>query len=128
MDIHRWQKVQELLDAALETDPARWSSMLAERCRGEPGLQREVEQLLSRLNTARTFLDSPPSTLAAALVAEGEATDADQYAGRQIGAYRLVRQIGRGGMSRVYLAQRTDGGFEQQVTIKLLRAGMDLSL
>ncbi|HZI99059.1 MAG TPA: serine/threonine-protein kinase [Gemmatimonadaceae bacterium] len=125
MDIHRWQKIQELLDVALETDPARWSDVLRERCSGDPDLKREVESLLSRLNTAESFLDSPPSALAAALVADASETDSDQYAGRQFGAYRLVRQIGHGGMSRVYLAERTDGEFEQQVTIKLLRAGMD---
>jgi tetratricopeptide (TPR) repeat protein/tRNA A-37 threonylcarbamoyl transferase component Bud32 len=126
MDIRRWQQIQEVLDIALETDPARWSRLLDERCSGDPELQREVEALLARLDTAEGFLDSPPAALAAALVAESrETTDGDQYVGRRIGPYQLVRQIGRGGMSRVYLADRADGGFEQQVTIKLLRPGLD---
>jgi eukaryotic-like serine/threonine-protein kinase len=126
MDIQRWQQIQELLDVALETDPTQWSGMLGDRCSGDPELRREVEALLARLSTAQGFLDSPPAALAAALVHESrEPPGTDQYVGRRIGAYRLVRQIGRGGMSRVYLAERADGGFEQQVTIKLLRAGLD---
>jgi serine/threonine-protein kinase len=126
MDSHRWHKVQEILDVALETDPARWQSVLREHCGGDRELQREVEELLSQLKTAESFLDSPPSALAAAIVAEsGETREEDQYVGRRFGAYRLVREIGHGGMSRVYLAERTDGEFDQQVTIKLLRAGMD---
>ncbi|HKY99343.1 MAG TPA: serine/threonine-protein kinase [Gemmatimonadaceae bacterium] len=126
MDVHRWRKVQELLDIALETDPARWQSVLRERCGGDAALQREVEDLLSRLSSAESFLDSPPSALAAAIVAESTDTaESDQYIGRRLGAYRLDRQIGHGGMSRVYLAERTDGEFDQQVTVKLLRAGLD---
>jgi eukaryotic-like serine/threonine-protein kinase len=126
MDTRRWQQIQEVLDVALETDPARWSSVLSERCSGDPELQREVEALLARLDTAKGFLDSPPAAAAAAFVAESvETAEADRNIGRRIGPYQLVRQIGHGGMSRVYLADRTDGGFEQRVTVKLLRAGMD---
>jgi serine/threonine protein kinase len=44
--------------------------------------------------------------------------------GMRIGQYELIREIGRGGMGTVYLARRSDGGFEQQVAIKLVRPGM----
>jgi serine/threonine-protein kinase len=126
MDIHRWQKIEEILDVALESDPARWPDVLSEHCNGDVELRREVESLLARLDTAKQFLDSPPAALAAAYVAEsGDTTDTDHNVGRRIGPYQLGRQIGHGGMSRVYLADRADGDFEQQVTVKLLRAGMD---
>ena len=45
--------------------------------------------------------------------------------GRRIGAYRVVRELGRGGMGAVYLAERADGGFSQRVAIKLIKRGMD---
>jgi eukaryotic-like serine/threonine-protein kinase len=47
-------------------------------------------------------------------------------AGRRIGAYELRRRIGEGGMGEVWLAERVDGRFEQQVAVKLLHAGLVL--
>lgn len=52
----------------------------------------------------------------------------DSMIGRQIGVYRLVRELGRGGMGAVYLADRVDGEFDQTVAIKLIKRGMDTDL
>ena len=71
------------------------------------------------------FLESPPAAAAAALVAEAREAGREQLDDRRIGAYRLVREIGRGGMSRVFLAERADGEFEQRVALKVLRPGLD---
>jgi serine/threonine protein kinase len=126
MDLGRWRQMQEVLDVALESDPASWPSILDESCSADPELRREVEALLARLGTAEGFLDSPPAALAAALVAEArEQSSAETYEDRRIGPYRIVRQIGRGGMARVFLAERADGHFEQRVALKLLRPGLD---
>lgn len=129
MEAGRWQQVAEVLDLALASDPASWPSLLDERCGTDPKLRNEVEALLAHLDTAEGFLESPRAALARAVVAEaGETLTADQYAGRRIGAYQIVREIGRGGMSRVFLAERADGHFEQQVALKLLRPGLDSEL
>ena len=53
------------------------------------------------------------------------ACDDDCLAGRRIGAYRIVRELGRGGMAAVYLAERADEQFRKQVAIKLVKPGMD---
>src|SRR6476620_10276662 len=45
--------------------------------------------------------------------------------GRTIGVYRLIKEIGRGGMGAVYLAERVDGEFDQTVAVKLIKRGMD---
>ena len=50
----------------------------------------------------------------------------DSAIGRRIGAYRTVREIGRGGMGAVYLALRDDEAFQKQVAIKVIRRGMDM--
>lgn len=129
MEAGRWQQVEEVLDLALASDPASWPSLLDQRCSTDPKLRDEVEALLARLGTVAGFLDSPPAALASALIAEARDTvTAEQYAGRRIGPYQIVRQIGRGGMSRVFLAERADGHFEQQVALKLLRPGLDSEL
>src|SRR5215207_11368963 len=108
MDVDRMRRVERVLDAALTREPIEWSAVLDQHCSGDPELRREVEALLDRLDTARRFLDSPPAGAAAALIAE-TAQPSIPYEGRRIGAYRLAREIGRGGMSRVFLAERADG-------------------
>lgn len=52
----------------------------------------------------------------------------NQMLGKRIGVYKLVREIGRGGMGAVYLAERVDGEFRQTVAIKLIKRGMDTDL
>lgn len=124
MDADRWRRVEQVLDVALCLEPAKWPSLLDERCAGEPELRRQVEALLARIGEARSFLSWQPSELVAAVLGEtSDAIHTDE--GRMIGAYRLLREIGRGGMARVFLAERADGHFEQQVALKLLRPGLD---
>jgi serine/threonine-protein kinase len=127
MDADRWRRMEEVLDAALAREPADWPALLEETCSGDAELRRELESLLERLDEARTFLESPPAALAAAVMTErhGAGNSAPGTEGRRIGAYRILREIGRGGMSRVFLAERADGQFEQQVALKLLRPGLD---
>jgi len=128
VDADRWRRLEDVLDAALTLEPARRNALLDERCSGDPELRREVEALLSRLDTAQKLLDSPPAAAAAALLAEARRPADDEGFERRVGAYRLVRELGRGGMSRVYLAERADGEFEQRVAVKVLRPGLDSDL
>jgi serine/threonine protein kinase/Tfp pilus assembly protein PilF len=57
-----------------------------------------------------------------------EKTHEDPMLGRRVGVYELKREIGRGGMGAVYLAERVDGEFRQTVAIKLIKRGMDTDL
>jgi tRNA A-37 threonylcarbamoyl transferase component Bud32 len=125
MEPDRWRRMAQVLDVALSREPAEWGAVLDERCSGDPELRREVEALLCRVDQAGTFLEHLPNAVAAAIVAEVDARNAPPLEGRRIGPYRLVREIGRGGMSRVFLAERADGQFVQQAAIKLLRPGLD---
>jgi len=117
MQPDRWQQIERVLDAAFETDPAHWPTLVEGSCGTDPDLRREVEALLAGFAASNRVLDTPPAEVAAVLLADGEP--------RRIGPYRIVRQIGQGGMARVFLAERADGQFAQQVAIKLLRPGLD---
>lgn len=128
MDADRWRRVADVLDAALATEPAAWPALLEKTCSGDPDLRREVESLLQRVDAVHGFLEHPPAAVAAALIAEEREASAAGLEGRRIGPYRIVREIGRGGMSRVFLAERADGQFEQLVALKLLRPGLDTDL
>jgi eukaryotic-like serine/threonine-protein kinase len=123
-DDDRWRRVERVLDTVLAHESDAWPAALDEACSGDPALRAEVEAYLRRLDDARDFLATPPAAVAAALVAEA-GTLGGAHEGRRVGAYRIVREIGRGGMSRVFLAERDDGAFTQTVAVKLLRTGFD---
>ncbi|HKK08995.1 MAG TPA: hypothetical protein VKA44_08930, partial [Gemmatimonadota bacterium] len=129
----RWHEVDDLFDRALNLQPGERSFFLDERCAGDPELRRAVEGLLAADAGAGGFLDGSVEDLApeafAGAVTDGSAGEpphgsADRV-GERIGAWRLVRPLGQGGMARVFLAERADGGFEQTAALKLVRRGLD---
>jgi eukaryotic-like serine/threonine-protein kinase len=69
------------------------------------------------------FLESPAMLFAAPLVELAERRSSLE--GRLVGPYRIVRELARGGMGAVYLAERADGQFQQRVALKLIKRGMD---
>jgi serine/threonine protein kinase/tetratricopeptide (TPR) repeat protein len=114
----RWQRLEALFHAALPLPADARAALLDRECREEPALRAEVERLLAAHERAEGFIEAPAVTLAGM---ERE----EPVVGRRIGAYRVVRELGRGGMGAVYLAERADGGFNQRVAIKLIKRGMD---
>ena len=115
----RWAQVQALFHEALESVPAERAAFLLRACAGDLALQRDVESLLAADDRAGEFIEQP----AVAFVPRHD-LDFDAVIGRRIGAYRLVREIGRGGMGAVYLAIRDDEAYCKEVALKLLERGM----
>ncbi len=112
-----WAKLERLFPDLLELPVERRSAFLDRHCRSEPALRGELEAMLAASERA-TALDRVPQVRTQD---EGLADDIRPLAAdTRIGAWRIVRMIGRGGMGEVYLAQRADGGFAQQAAIKLL--------
>src|SRR5687768_11970210 len=118
-------RVKQLFSAALECPPHELPAFLCSV--GEDDLRSEVESLLSSFQIDGDFLESsvfsPSAADVASLVMQAEPDRS--MAGQRIGPYRLVREIGRGGMGAVYLAVRDDGQYEQQVALKIIKLGMD---
>jgi serine/threonine-protein kinase len=119
---YRWDEADRLFDEALELAPAERGPWLDRRCAGNAELRKQVEALLRADAAAGRFLELDGSRLAEPL---GDGTEAESPAGRRVGPYRLVRELARGGMGVVYLAERADGQFEQRVALKLIKRGMD---
>ncbi len=101
MNRERWQRVNEIFHAALEHDPHARASYLRDATAGDPELLREVETLLATHAHANGFLDRPAWEVAPDL-AMGDDTS---LVGRRIGGYRVIEEIGRGGMGIVYAAE-----------------------
>jgi serine/threonine protein kinase/tetratricopeptide (TPR) repeat protein len=117
-DPARWQRLKHILAQALEhTSPEERTAALRESCADDTTLLREAEKLLAHDTTA--FEDF------AEFAARRLTHDERDRIGERIGAYVVVRELGRGGMGAVYLAERADGQFEKRVAIKVLKRGTD---
>lgn len=114
MTSQRWQQVDAILDAVLEAPATERQTILQQLCAGQISLEREVLSLLAATETNSRFIEQPISEIRQA---HSNALPAHE---KTIGAYRIVQEIGRGGMGVVYLAERDDGAYQQQVAIKLV--------
>jgi serine/threonine protein kinase/Flp pilus assembly protein TadD len=118
----RCQQAKELFSSALAVDRERRSQFLDEACAGDVELRREVESLLASFERADEFIETPALEDALKLF---QADRVPLTAGRRIGKYEVIREIGRGGMGAVYLATRADDSYKKRVAIKLIKRGMD---
>jgi WD40 repeat protein/serine/threonine protein kinase len=100
-------------------DPARRAAYLDGACAGRPGLRREVEELLAA-HAADNPLDRPPADLARTGVYQPPA----ERPGVSVGPYKLLQEIGEGGMGTVFMAEQTEP-VRRKVALKIIKPGMD---
>lgn len=119
MTPERFQAVDRLFQQACDLAGEARAAFLREACGGDEPLRREVERLLECAGEAAAALD--------AVVAEASLglESGEEPASLLLGPYRLVREIGRGGMATVYEAVRDDGEYRRRVAVKLVSRGMD---
>jgi serine/threonine-protein kinase len=107
MNTTRFERLHRIFDEAAKLAPSQWESYLTNACGGDEELLGEARKLLA------VCMQATPS-------------DTSEYSApspaQMIGPYRVVRQIGSGGMGVVFLAVRDDGAFRKNVAVKLLRS------
>src|SRR5262249_21256019 len=121
MTTEQWRKVRNLFEEALELEPSAQAEFLASKSDGDDEVRAQVTQMLRDHDEAADFLERPLGINASAVALADESR---QAAGRMIGPYRIVREVGRGGMSVVYLAERADDVYRKQVAVKLVWPGL----
>jgi hypothetical protein len=110
----RWGRVEEIFHQALEQPPESRDARLDQTCGGDAELRAEVASLLDSDGAAREgFVGEKVQHAFQNLVADDAAKSAME--GRRVGSWRLVREIGGGGMGAVYLAVRADQQYESSV-------------
>jgi serine/threonine-protein kinase len=115
MTSDRWTRLRALFEAAVALPATERDTFLAQACPDDDQLRREVESLVRRDATER---DVVRQGLRAA--ADG-ATAAGSFVGRHLGSWRIVQELGRGGMGAVYLAERADAAFHGTAALKVVR-------
>lgn len=119
MNPDRWKKIKTIFNKALELEGAKREVYLNEACGEDENLKKEVVSLIEAYDMPGAIDDSP----------EGFMTSlrpdhrSEEQQGKQVGPYKIIKLLGHGGMGSVYLAERHDGQFEQEVALKLLRTG-----
>ncbi|MGF1670702.1 MAG: serine/threonine protein kinase, partial [Balneolaceae bacterium] len=117
MKAERWNQVQTLFKEIVALDEKTRETRLHEVSATDPGIVEEVRALLRADADKTSILDS-------FALDSIDVTSLLSMEGVQIGAFEIIREIGSGGMGNVYLARRTEGGFDQTVALKLIKLGM----
>ncbi|MEM7052593.1 MAG: serine/threonine-protein kinase [Acidobacteriota bacterium] len=123
MSSDRLRRLNDLFLRALDRPVEERSAFLEGEAGEDAELRQAVAHMLALDSESRTLLDRP-------LVEEGWKARSiagelpPLAAGQRLGPYRLIRQLGEGGMGLVFLAERDDQGFERRVALKVLRSGL----
>ncbi|MGI8436047.1 MAG: protein kinase domain-containing protein [Chthoniobacterales bacterium] len=113
--------MKDLFEAAVELGEPERTKFLEQKCAEDCELRTEVESLLASDQLASQFIEEPLLSAPRELLAES----GDDLSGRKFGAYQILREIGRGGLGTVFLAERADAEYRKEVAIKLVRRGLD---
>src|SRR5690242_1172610 len=102
MTPERWQQIKQMFQAALERDRDARAGFLKTACADDEELLKEVESLLAAHEMPSNLVDKSLPEIAATLL---ESEPAKSIVGSKLGHYKIISEIGRGGMGEVYMAQ-----------------------
>ena len=111
-----WQKIKDLFALVLEQPKERRADFLHEICANDLALCEEVESLLAASNEPKPLIERSGYGIASIFNANSAG-----YEGKIFGHYKIIREIGRGGMGTVFLGQRNDDQYHKHVAIKVVR-------
>ncbi len=113
-----WKRIESLFDTVVDMEPVERERYLTLACAGQPELRAEIERLVSADAAAASgqFLDDVVRDAAF------EVEDLSTRVGQRIGPWRIVSELGSGGMGAVFLAERADYAYAGKVAIKFVKA------
>jgi len=112
-----WKQIKQIFTEALELEEGERKLFIRKACEDDDKLREEVLSLL-RAHEEPGALDRSMDEIRMSAVSDARV---GYMKGEEIGKYRIIKELGHGGMGSVFLAERADGEFEQEVALKLLR-------
>jgi len=126
MEVERWKRIEELFNLADGRSPEEQLDILTRACGDDTAMLDEVVELLRSSEAAGSRFEDVVRKAGVEALAETPVQEEARPdgAGRRVGAYRLGKQIGSGGMGAVFEAERADDEFRKRVAVKLIKGGM----
>ena len=124
LSVEERRRANRIFEAVLDLPPEQRNTYLDEELVGQERVRGLVDRLLENAGEDSTGIDTPISlkdAVAAVLPSLGKLAEPHLESGHLIGRYRILDELGRGGMAVVYLAERADGAFDQKVALKVIR-------
>lgn len=123
----RWTRIEALVDQALDLPAGERADFLRVACGHDVTLRQAAGEWLAACENPSLFPDAQAAVFAAPLLSGGDArfSDGEPPAPQRVGPYRILHELGRGGMGTVFLAERDDGQLDRRVAVKVMRRGAD---
>ncbi len=123
MDKDRLQHLFTIVQKVLSLEPHERERYIQEECGNDTALKTEVYEMLKTIDDSESFWEEWHrwNERQAEHILSNTGTENRDSIGEMIGPWRLLKQLGEGGMGIVYLAERADGNYRQRVALKLLR-------
>jgi eukaryotic-like serine/threonine-protein kinase len=121
MNTDRWNTVKEIFNKACELSPGDRRAYLKKACGGDTGLETEIRDLLRMDGATSTLLDGIPGYD----IDPPDGNPVEPAASERIGPYKILEELGSGGMGVVYLVERADRHYNKRMALKLVKRGMD---
>ena len=119
MNPEQWRKIREIFEAASDRPAGEQAEFIAHACAGDEETQRRVEAMLAADARDNLLMDRPAWDAGGGLMESlADAEKTQNFSGEEIGVYRLMEEVGRGGMGTVYLAY--DTRLKRKAALKIL--------
>src|SRR6266540_4341750 len=115
---------EEIFDTARELAAEERAAYLAERCGQDADLRERIEGMLEADAAAGEFFKTDVVASSTVILADASLSSSIEKPGDRIGRYKLLQQIGEGGMGLVYMAEQ-DQPVRRSVALKIIKLGMD---
>jgi|AntRauTorcE11897_2_1112592.scaffolds.fasta_scaffold00097_42 serine/threonine-protein kinase len=127
MNDFSWQRVEAVLDQALDLPEVQRKKFINEQCKGQPKLKGEITRMLESISRSEGWLETPEEykrDMYDEMADDVQLLSSDKYlVGTEVGSYLIKEKIAEGGMGVVFLAEHSSADIEHKVAIKIIRSG-----